>query len=215
VFSGFSDKFACTPEDRRRLGRRAGEATLDDEAALRHGAGQFTVSLDNLLESYRDIAWAQDNIIIAVSANADGTSDVQEVGDATLREEIEKAGHLMFASSAKQRDFWLGRRKASRRKGSNATADSSPAPGVAMRTNSRVGMPDEDRFCWIKGVPGFDTLRQAVIDPERAYVGAEVPTPAAASQIIDRIAIENAPWAQRPLIHLNPGLVAVIGAWLR
>ena len=33
--------------------------------------------------------------------------------DATLREEIEKAGHLMFASSAKQRDFWLGQGKAS------------------------------------------------------------------------------------------------------
>jgi hypothetical protein len=41
VFSGFSDKFACTPEDLRRLGRQAGGATLDDEAALRRGAGQF------------------------------------------------------------------------------------------------------------------------------------------------------------------------------
>jgi hypothetical protein len=46
VFSGFSDKFACMPGDLRRLGRLAGGATLDDEAALRHGAGQFKVSLD-------------------------------------------------------------------------------------------------------------------------------------------------------------------------
>jgi hypothetical protein len=75
VFSGFSDKFACTPDDLRRLGRLAGGAALDDEAALRRGAGQFKVSLDNLLESYRDIAWAQDNILLAVSANADVTVD--------------------------------------------------------------------------------------------------------------------------------------------
>jgi hypothetical protein len=34
-------------------------------------------------------------------------------------------------------------------------------------------------------VPAFDTLRQTVIDPERAYVGAEPPTPAAASQILE------------------------------
>ncbi len=46
TFSGFGDKFACTPEDLRRLGRRAGEDALDDEAALRRGASQFKVSLD-------------------------------------------------------------------------------------------------------------------------------------------------------------------------
>jgi hypothetical protein len=171
------------------------------------------VSLDNLLESYRDIAWAQDNILIAVSANADGTSGVKEAADATLREEIEKAGHLMFASSAKQRDFWLGRGKASPAELLERYGGLKPCIwGCDAHEFARVGKPDEDRFCWIKGVPAFDTLRQAVIDPERAYVGAEPPTPAAASQIIDRIAIENAPWAQTPVIHLNPGLVAVIGA---
>lgn len=213
VFAGFSDKFTCTPEDLRRLGRLASGTTLDDEVALRRGAGQFKVSLDNLLESYRDIAWAQDNILIAVSANADGTSGVKEASDATLREEIEKAGHLMFASSAKQRDFWLGRGKASPAELLERYGGLKPCIwGCDAHELARVGKPDEDRLCWIKGVPAFDTLRQAVIDPERAFVGAEPPTLAAASQIIDRLAIQNAPWAKTPLIHLNPGLVAVIGA---
>lgn len=213
VFSSFSDKFACTPEDLQRLGRLAGGATLDDEAALRHGAGQFKVSLDNLLESYRDIAWAQDNILIAISANADGTSGVKEAADATLREEIEKAGHLILASSPKQRDFWLGLGKASSAQLLERYGGRKPCIwGCDAHELARVGKPDEDRFCWIKGVPAFDTLRQAVIDPERAYVGDVPPTPAAASQIIERLEIVNAPWAQTPLVLLNPGLVAVIGA---
>lgn len=213
VFSGFGDKFTCTPADLQRLGRCAGGTTLDDEAALRRGAGQFKVSLDNLLDTYRDIGWAEGNMLIAVSANADGTSGVKEAADATLREEIEKAGHLMFASSAKQRDFWLGRGKVSVEELRVRYGGLKPCIwGCDAHELARVGKPDEDRLCWIKGVPSFDALRQAVIDPERAYVGAEPPGPAAASQIIDRIAIENAPWAQTPLVHLNPGLVAVIGA---
>jgi len=89
VFSGFGDKFTCTPADLQRLGRCAGGTTLDDEAALQRGAGQFKVSLDNLLDTYRDIGWAEGNMLIAVSANADGTSGVKEAADATLREEIE------------------------------------------------------------------------------------------------------------------------------
>jgi hypothetical protein len=196
-----------------RLGRRSGGATLDEEAALRRGAGQFKVSLENLLDAYRHLAWAADNILIAVSGNADGTSGVRDAADATLREEIEKAGHLMFASSPKQRDFWLGRGKASVEELRTRYGGLKPCVwGCDAHELERVGKPDEDRMCWIKGLPLFDALRQAVIDPERAYVGSEPPAPVAASQVVDHLAIQNASWARTPVIYLNPGLVAVIGA---
>ena len=39
-----------------------------------------------------------------------------------------------------------------------------------------VGVPDGDRYSWIKGAQAFDTLRQACVDPAgRAYVGDEPP----------------------------------------
>ena len=41
VFFAFNDKFVCTPADLIRLGRRADSRNSDDEAALRHGCGQF------------------------------------------------------------------------------------------------------------------------------------------------------------------------------
>ncbi|MCR6630139.1 MAG: hypothetical protein NVV74_08870 [Magnetospirillum sp.] len=59
----------------------------------------------------------------------------------------------------------------------------------------------------------FDSLRQACIDPVgRAYVGAEAPASATPSQVISEVRILNAPWIQTPIIPLNPGLVAIIGA---
>lgn len=212
-FPAFNDKFACTPPELVRLGRLADPTKIDDEAALQHGCLQFKVSLENLLETYRDIEWAHENILIAVSGNADGPSGVKKAADKTLREEIEKAAHIIFASSMKQRDFWLGYGAASicdlreRYDGAKPCLWGSDAHDLA-----RVGKPEEDRFCWIKGLPTFDALRQACIDPERAYIGPSPPSSRAASQIIDEVLIEGAPWLKTPAIKLNQGLVAVIGA---
>ena len=61
-------------------------------------------------------------------------------------------------------------------------------------------------------MPSFDALRQACIDPERAYVGPSPPSPAAASQIIDNVLVEGASWLRTPKLRLNSGLVAIIGA---
>ena len=61
VFSAFNDKFVCTPADLIRLGKRADPHKTDDEAALRHGCKQFKVSLDNLVQARRDMAWAAEN----------------------------------------------------------------------------------------------------------------------------------------------------------
>ncbi len=206
VFSGFSDKFACTPEDLRRLGRLAGGATLDDEAALRHGAGQFKVSLDNLLESYRDIAWAQDNILVLSPRTPTARPGVKEAGDATLREEIEKAGHLMFASSAKQRDFWLGRGKASPAELLERYGGLKPCIwGCDAHELARVGKPDEDRLLLDQRRARLRHVASGGHRPGTCYVGAEPPD--ASSRLADHrpdCAIENAPWAQTPLIHLNP-----------
>ena len=212
-FAAFDDKFACTPDELIRLGRRAEPTKTDAEAALKYGVSQFKVSLDNLLEAYRSIDWAKDNIIIAVAGTADGTSGVREAADTTLREEIEKAAHAIFASSLKQRDFWFGYGVASVSELRERYGGQKPCLwGCDAHDLSRVGKPAEDRRCWIKGVPTFDALRQSCVEPERAYVGPSPPSWAAASQIIDEVHIEGASWARTPLVRLNPGLVAVIGA---
>jgi len=213
VFSAFSDKFVCTPADLIRLGTRADPSKIEDEAALRHGCTQFKVSLDNLIQAHRGMSWAAENIVIAVAGGADGTSGLKDAADATLREEIEKAAHAIFASSLNQRDFWLGQGKASVKELVERYGGLKPCIwGSDAHELAHVGKPAEDRFCWIKGTPMFDALRQACIDPDRAYVGPSAPSWVAPSQIIDQVALQNAPWAQTPMLYFNPGLVAIIGA---
>lgn len=155
------------------------------------------------------------NILIAVAGGAtDGTSGVREAADQTIRREIEGFAHVIFASSAEQREFWLGKR------------DLAPADicarygglkpclhGSDAHKLEDVATPFVDRFSWIKGGIEFDALRQACIDPEgRAYVGEQPARSAMPSQVISHIRIDDADWAATPDIPLNPGLVAVIGA---
>ena len=211
-FSAFDNKFTCTPSELARLGRCADSTKIDEEAALKHGVTQFKISLDDLLETYRSIDWARENIIIAVAGNADGTSGVREASDTTLREEIEKAAHVIFASSLNQRNFWLGHRKA----GLTELHDRYRGPkpclwGCDAHELSRVGKPAEDRLCWIKGFASFDTLRHACRVPERAYVGSSPPSWTVDSQIIDQVRVEGASWIKTPALELNPGLITIIG----
>ena len=42
---------------------------------------QFKISREKLVDAHQKNAWARDNILIAVSGNADGTSGVKEAAD--------------------------------------------------------------------------------------------------------------------------------------
>jgi len=144
----------------------------------------------------------------------DGTSGMRQAADATLRQEIEKFSHIIFASSQAQREFWLGQRSVSVNELRARYNGCKPCfHGSDAHDQLKTGQPVDDRFSWIKGALTFDALRQACIDPGgRAYVGAEPPHRATQSQVISQVEITQAPWAVTPMTPLNPGLVAVVGA---
>ncbi|CUX04007.1 AAA family ATPase [Rhizobium pusense] len=215
TFEYSGDRFTCTPDELMRLGSKI-DPTLSGRAALARGATQFKVSFEQLSELYRAIDWARNNILIAVAGSEhDGTSGMRGESEGAQRQEVERFAHIIFASSASQRDFWLGRK-------SSATPDEIRARYGALKPclhgsdaheTAKIGAPDGDRYSWVKGGAHFDSLRQAVIDPAgRAFVGAAPPIRATPSQVISRVSILNAPWAATPIIELNPGLVAIIGA---
>ena len=214
-FNAYGDRFDCTRGDLIRLGRRADPAIIEDRPALAHGATQFKVNFAQLREVFGESDWAKKNILIAVAGGADdGTSALRQAADTTLRQEIEKFSHIIFSSSAAQREFWLGQR--------SATVDELKARyngckpclhGSDAHDHKSAGKPIGDRFSWIKGTLAFDALRQACIDPDgRAHVGPEPPVTAMPSQVIAQVEIADSPWATTPSVPLNPGLVAIIGA---
>jgi len=212
-FEAFEDTFTCTPQELIRLGRKAG-ATGPDRAALEMGSRQFKVSFDQLRELYRRTAWARENLVIVVAGNDDGAGGLRDGSDAITRQEVLKLAHVIFAASPAQREFWLGDR--------SATVDQlwelygGPKPclhGSDGHDHTRSGVPDGDRFSWLKGAPTFDALRQACIDPRtRAYVGLEPPVSALPSLVLSLVAVDGADWMATSTVDLNPGLVAIIGA---
>ncbi|SFF95904.1 AAA domain-containing protein, putative AbiEii toxin, Type IV TA system [Neptunomonas qingdaonensis] len=214
-FLAYSDRFDCTRSELIRLGKRANPSIIDDHVALQHGATQFKVNFTQLREVYHQSEWAKNNIIIAVAGGvSDGTSGVRQAADTTMRQEIETFAHIIFSSSAAQRDFWIGRRSVDAEELRERYNGCKPClHGSDSHHLKTVGQPVENRFSWIKGGVEFDALRQACIDPEgRAFVGAEPPPSAMPSQVISDASIADATWAQTPQIPLNPGLVAIIGS---
>ncbi|KAB2683318.1 TrlF family AAA-like ATPase [Brucella tritici] len=214
-FQAHGDTFNCTRADLISLGKKADSSIVDDRAALAHGATQFKVNFDQLRRVTRESVWAKNNILVAVAGAAgDGTSGLRQAADATMRQEIEKFAHIIFSSSPAQREFWAGRRGVTLEELKERYEGCKPClHGSDAHDQKTVGQPVEDRFSWIKGGLEFDALRQACIDPEgRAYVGSEPPRTAMPSQVISNVEIAEGDWTITPVIPLNPGLVAIIGA---
>lgn len=215
TFVAHGDTYCCSRDDLIRLGQRFDPKLKDPVAALQCGSEQFKVAFDDLRKTYSENSWAKENILVAVAGSeTDGTSGVREGADATLRQEVEKFAHIIFASSAAQRDFWLGRRSLSADEIRARYGSLKPCMhGSDAHEVSTVGTPDGNRYSWIKGTPAFDTLRQAYIDPTlRAFVGEKPPVRATPSQVIAGVKINDAPWAVTSALDLNPGLIAIIGA---
>lgn len=214
-FSALHDRFDCSRADLIRLGRKADTNIADDGAALAYGASQFKVNFQQLRDVFSGSGWAKANILIAVAGGAtDGTSGVREAADQTMRREIESFADVIFAGSEAQREFWLGRRDLGPDEIRARYGGLKPClHGSDAHRLDDVASPFGDRFSWIKGAIEFDALRQACIDPAgRAHVGAEPPTTATPSQVLSEVQILDAPWMTTPVVPLNPGLVAIIGA---
>lgn len=216
TFVAYDDTFGCEPRDLMRLGRAHNPAAGSDVEALRIGTEQFKVDPRQIREFHNDSSWMRDNVLIAIAASGtDGTSGLQQDSSmAVLRGELERLSNIVFSGQPNDREFWLGRGKTSieelhRRRG-------GPKPclhGSDAHRLDRVGRPDADRRCWLKGDVTFETLRQAVIEPEeRIFIGEGPPIVAKRSYVIDQVSLVDAPWATVPTIPLNSGLIAIIGA---
>jgi len=210
------ESYRCAADDLIRLGKAYDKSIKDERKALEAGSIQFKVNFDELRKAWKDSAWVQQNALVAVAGRStDGTSGLQEDGSFTaLRREIETFAHIIFSAQPQQREFWLGRGTVTVEELSIKWGGRKPClHGSDAHKHEKVGNPDLDRFCWIKGDLTFESLSQACIEPEgRAFVGSEPRRGALPSQTIERVEVSNAPWLTTSAVPLNPGLVANIGA---
>lgn len=209
-------QYACTTDGLTALGRAHNPTQKDAISARSEGANQFKVTVDKLRELFRNDTWVAQNCLVAVCTNStDGTAGLQkDASFSAWRKEVERLASLMFSGNPKTRDFWLGRggldRTALEREygGRKACLHGCDAHEVA-----KVLAPDEERYCWIKGDPTFEALRQTLLEPdERVWVGRTSPSRHDSGSCIAEVSTASTDWLSNRAIRLNPGLVAIIGS---
>ncbi|MBA3773348.1 MAG: AAA family ATPase [Ramlibacter sp.] len=217
TFSHQQEKFRCTRPDLIRLGRAIDAALTDEDSAYREGVNQFKVSLEALQDAFNNSAWLRANCLVAVSGGSiGGTSGLQDDGGqwAATRKNIERFANIIFSANPKQVAFYLGRGTATLEDLEIKWGGRKPClHGSDAHTADRVGLPDQARRCWLHGDLTFETLRQAVIEPEgRVHIGEAPPQGALPGNAIRSVNVSNASWMHPPLVPINAGMVAIVGA---
>lgn len=210
-------KHRCSPAELAALGRAHNPALKDDGAARREGANQFKVTIDQLRKMFREDAWVSRNCIVAVAASSnDGTAGLQKNTSFTaLRREVERFAQVIFSATPSVRQFWLGMNASCNLEMlEKEYAGTKPClHGSDAHSVDKTVKPDDERNCWIKGDPSFETLRQAILEPEgRVWIGRTPPDHKNASMCISCVKPIDTPWIANSSIPLNAGLVAIIGS---
>lgn len=209
--------YRAEPAEFTLLGRAVrSDQSLDERAALAEGSLQFKVELEQLRKVFGLDGWAKEHLLIAVAGGEyDGTSGLRTPDNAftALRQNIERIAHIIFSANPKQTEYWSGKRADGedvlnlRYGGMKVCLHGSDAhrPG-------QLGVPDGDRFCWLKGDASLETLRMACLSPEtRAYVGEADPMDGYRAGRISSVRVPNQNWFPKDGLEVNPGLVAIIG----
>jgi hypothetical protein len=209
--------YKCSKAELIQLGKDHDGKLKDDAAAFSAGVNLFKLNFPALRNLFRSETWLRENCLVAVAAaEGDGTAGLQD-DDAfvALREEIQRFAHIIFSSKPADRDYWLGLKLGFDRAAieEKYRALKPCLHGCDAHSIDRIGKPDQNRYCWIKGDLSFESIRQCAIEPdERICIGDAPPKALGDSTVIDTIRPHGMPWLQNDAIPLNGGLVAVIGA---
>jgi energy-coupling factor transporter ATP-binding protein EcfA2 len=217
IFRYQDEEFRCTRAGLTGLGRAFDPSQSDDDAAYREGVKQFKVTYEGLEHSFKHSAWLRAHCLVAVAGGTkDGMSGLQGEGGqwGATRNNLCRFADIVFTSNAKDIAFFLGKGAATPEALLSQVGGRKPClHGSDAHAAGKVAQPDQSRYCWLSGDLTFDTLRQAVIEPEgRVHIGVAPPQGALPGNAIRSVRASNAPWINPPQIPINAGMVAIIGA---
>lgn len=139
--------------------------------------------------------------------------------DHGIRKHLIQMSHGIFSSNEKTRDFYLGKKHIDVKSYLNEFKSFKPCLWGcdSHGFDERFLKPDKDRYCWIKGEPTWEGLRQILFEPEgRVKIQESNPEPDKSIYIIDQVEISETKINDNLSINgfdlsLNPNLVAIIG----
>jgi hypothetical protein len=208
--------YPCSTEGLRRLGRAVDGTQTDAWGAFKVGVNAFKpdfVAIRRWLDN--EGRWLRRNGFVVVANGKDGPSGLsKDAGFAAVREELYRCADMIFSGNPADRLYFLGQGSDDVAKVKEKNGSLKPCiHGSDAHDEDKLFQPDNDRYCWIKAKPTFEGLRQLLHEPEhRVVVGPTPPSPTDTSKIIDYVTLAGAPgWFADETIHLNPGLVTIIG----
>lgn len=224
-FKKHDDIFCATKQDIIRLGRKyKADANLQESEAYKEGIGQFVLEPESIREIFKSKPYLHDKVIIAVcNKSGDGVSGARchceyltESGSSQLQEttdSIYQMADVIFSSNPKDRDYFLGNGVHSPEEILRRYKTIKPCiHGCDAHENSRIFIPDSDRYCWIKSNPTFEGLKQVLYEPkDRVFIGNTYPSLKSDYNTIERVEISGNDFFSNTPIYFNENLTCIIG----
>lgn len=190
---------------------------LDEVGALRAGVEQFKVNFESLRRAIRTDQWARSSLLVAVAGGqGDGTSGMRMANGSfnARRQSIEGLADIVFSGNPQQVAFWLGQRADSPETLERLYGGMKPClHGSDGHDAASLGVPDGDRYTWLRGDPTFDTLKLVCLAPgSRCHIGPDSPTAGYTHGRVVGVTVPSSDWFVNGTVPINPGLVAIIGA---
>ena len=208
--------YSCLPAQLMALGRAYDANATSEKSALRQGVSQFKIDFSHFRDWYKAETWLKRNSIVVVAAGEDGLSGLsKDSGWAGTRDEIGRFADMIFSGNPREREFWLGTRSEEHRKEIQRLGGPKGCiHGSDAHSLDRLFHPALDRFCWIKGDPTFEGLRQVLFEADdRVHIGPTSPDYHDRARVISAVTIRASNgWFAEGAMPLNSNLVSVIGA---
>ncbi len=209
------ETYGCVRDDLVRFGRAYDPRIVDDESAYRTGILQFKPDLTQINDWLAGEGWLQSNSLVGVSNGKDGISGLPVSSFGAIRDEILSSCHFVLSGLPNDREHYLGKKAGiSAQEIIRQYGSLKPClHGSDAHALETLFKPAKQRYCWIKGDPTFQGLRQILWEPEdRIHIGTLPPQASDRSQIISRVLFSEARgWFGCDFVDLNSSLVAVIG----
>jgi hypothetical protein len=225
-FTYSGSNFSAKKEELIRLGRALPEnSSLDENAALKAGIGQYVITMESLRDVFEKDVKLKENAIIAVSnKSADGVSGIRKHSDFFInivssqldatRWSIYQFVDAIFSSNEGDINYFIGRGPDKKEVVLEKCHKLMPCfHGSDAHSNIKIFNPEGNRFCWIKADPTFEGLKQTLYEPEdRVKIQAIKPDVKNERYIISELQfMDTGNLFNNKKILLNENLNAIIG----